>query len=521
MRKLVKFFVLLLSLFLIISCNKENNDEKKVLRVGMEVGYAPFNWYQSNDRNDAVKTKSGYANGYDVQMAKIIADKLGMDLEVVQLEWDALLGPALNSDEIDLVIAGVSPTSERKNSIDFTDSYYQSDLVIVVKKDSPFINAQSINDFKNAKITAQLNTIHYDVIDQLKDVDKQNAMDNFPTMLVALTSNKIDGYIAEKPSALSANFADPNISFVEFSENNGFNYDHSEVDVAIGVKKGNSELLEKVNNALSEIPKETREDLMKNAIKNQPLTDDEQNLAEFSFFDWVKYILQNHYKGFIKGTLITLYLSIVGTLAGFIIGLALALIRTKNTDNRHTPLKNIIFKVLQKLIDLYITIFRGTPMIVQAIILYYGISQVTGINLTPMIAALIIVSINTGAYISEIVRGGIISIDKGQYEASISLGLTHNKAMIYVILPQVIRNIIPAIGNEFIVNIKDTSVLFAIGVTEIYTMSRSIAGTYSRYYEVFIITSIIYFVLTFTLSKLLNRLEKYLDGSDTYEIEVK
>ena len=309
-------------------------------------------------------------------------------------------------------------------------------------------------------------------------------MENFPSMIVALNSNKIDGYIAEKPSALSAKFSDPNIDFIEFKQNEGFKYNKEEINVAIGLKKGNKTLLNKVNKALSEISDEKKDSLMEEAIAQQPLS----GQKNMNFLQWTKQILQTYWKKYLVGTLITLFLASFGTVVGTLIGMVVALVNTSSGN-----------KVLKFINWLYILIFRGTPMIVQAMILYYGLGQILGINLKPLTAALIIISINTGAYISEILRGGITSIDKGQYEASTSLGFTHKQTMMYIILPQAFRNSLPAIGNEFIVNIKDSSVLFAIGVTELYTISKQVAGTNFRYYEVFLITCLIYFVLTLSL----------------------
>lgn len=491
---------------------------KGQLRVGMEAGYAPFNWFQNNSSNGAVllSTGSGYAGGYDVEIAKLIAKKLDKELIIVQSDWDSLLGPALNSDKIDLVIAGMSPTSERKENIDFTTPYYESDLVVVIRKDSKFKNAKSLNDLAGAKITAQLNTFHYTVIDQIEGVLKQSPSENFSTMLVALDSSKIDGYIAEKPSALSAQLSNPNISFIEFDKNKGFVYERDDVNVSIGVKKGNAELLNQVNNALSEISKETREELMKKAIQDQPNNDLESNSK--TSFEWVKYFISNYWKDFLRGTGITLLLSLVGTFVGFLIGLLLSLIRDERNVNEKSLLSKIIFRIFKYLIEVYVTIIRGTPMIVQSIIFYYGFSQITGINIPAMSSALIIVSYNTGAYITEIIRGGIDSVDKGQYEAAEALGMKHFSIMKNIILPQAIRNTLPSVANEFIVNIKDTSVLFAIGVSELFTTSRSIVGSHARYYEVFLITCIIYFVLTYTLSKLFRYIEKRIDGNKEYNI---
>ncbi|WP_314010714.1 ABC transporter permease subunit [Pseudostreptobacillus hongkongensis] len=508
-----KIFIILMLVMSIFSFS-----DTDVLRVGMEAGYAPFNWFQNTDANGAVKIESGYAGGYDVEIAKLIAKKLNKKLEIIQSDWDSLLGPALNSDKIDLVIAGMSPTKERRENLEFTSPYYESDLVVVVRKDSKYINAKKLDDLKGAKITAQLNTFHYNVIDQIKDVDKQSASDNFSTMLVALESGKIDGYISEKPGAISAKASNPDISFIEFDKDSGFKYERDDVNIAIGLKKGNTELRDEVDEALKSISKETREELMQNAIKNQPNSESNNEVLPTTFFQWIKYFIVNYWKDFLRGTWITIYLSLVGTIVGFFIGLILSLIRDPRNINKHSIASKTIFNLFKYLIEIYVTIIRGTPMIVQAIIFYYGFSQITGFNIPAMTSALIIVSYNTGAYITEIIRGGIDSIDKGQYEAAQALGMTHFNIMRKVVLPQAIKNTLPSVANEFIINIKDTSVLFSIGVTELFTTSKSIVGTHVKYYEVFMITCVIYFVLTFTLSKLFRYLEKKLAGNSEYEI---
>lgn len=239
-----------------------------VFRVGMEAGYAPFNWTQTDDSNGAVKINGGaeYAGGYDVEIAKKIADSLGKKLEIVKTEWDGLV-PALTSGKIDAIIAGMSPTEERKETIDFTDIYYKSDLVILVKKGGAYENAETLKDFSGAKITAQLNTFHYSVIDQIPGVNKQTAMDNFPAMRVALESGVIDGYVTERPEALSAQMANKNFKMVELKE--GFETSEEDTAIAVGLKK-NSELKDKINEALKGISDEERLEIMDTAIKNQP-----------------------------------------------------------------------------------------------------------------------------------------------------------------------------------------------------------------------------------------------------------
>ena len=189
-----------------------------VLKVGMECNYAPYNWSQTTETEYTVKVKDGmYADGYDVQIAKKIADELGVTLEIKPIEWDGLI-PALESGEIDMVIAGMSPTEKRKLSIDFSDTYFDSNLVIVLKKDSDYASATKIADFKDAKITGQLNTFHYDVIDQIEGVNKQTALADFAALTQALDSGTIDGYVCEKPGAVSAVAANDSFTYIEFAE---------------------------------------------------------------------------------------------------------------------------------------------------------------------------------------------------------------------------------------------------------------------------------------------------------------
>lgn len=247
-----------------------DNAQNNQLKVGMECGYAPFNWTQLDDSNGAVPIQgdSSYANGYDVQIAKKIADDMGKELVIVRTEWDGLV-PAVQSGVLDMIIAGMSPTADRRQSIDFSDNYYTSDLVMVVKADGAYTNATSIQDFSGAKITAQLNTFHDTVIDQIDSVDHVTAMESFPAMRVALESGIIDGYVSERPEGISASQANANFTYVEFTEGNGFTYDLDEVSIAAGLQQG-SPLLEEINAALAKISEEERQKMMEDAIANQP-----------------------------------------------------------------------------------------------------------------------------------------------------------------------------------------------------------------------------------------------------------
>ena len=239
-------------------------------RVGMECGYPPFNWTQveADENSVPIEGGMGYAGGYDVEIAKQIADALGKELVIVKTEWDGLI-PALNAGMIDAVIAGMSPTAERKITVDFTDAYYNSDLVIVVRKDSAYASATQLSDFAGAKITGQLNTFHYTVIDQIEGVEKMPAMDTFPTMTVALTAGAIDGYISERPGAVSACASNEDLTFVSFEQ--GFEASVEDTSIAIALKQGQADLIAQMNEVLAGISADARNELMDNAVLNQPV----------------------------------------------------------------------------------------------------------------------------------------------------------------------------------------------------------------------------------------------------------
>lgn len=230
-------------------------------------------------------------------------------------------------------------------------------------------------------------------------------------------------------------------------------------------------------------------------------------------FEWIIDIIIKYWPMFARGAGLTILISMIGTIFGFIIGLLIGIIRTIPMPER--GIKRIILKIVNALLSVYIEIFRGTPMIVQAMVIYYG-SASAGFEMDRTFAAILIVSINTGAYMSEIVRGGIVSIDKGQFEAANAVGMNHIQTMSNVVMPQVIRNILPATGNEFVINIKDTSVLNVISVSELYFQTKSIAGNNFLYFESFFVACVIYFVMTFTITRILRALEKKIDGPENY-----
>ena len=230
-------------------------------------------------------------------------------------------------------------------------------------------------------------------------------------------------------------------------------------------------------------------------------------------FDWIIRLLKEYGSLFLKGTGYTMAMAVAGTLIGLFIGLFIGVYRTIPTP------KNKGLRVLKKagdaIVSAYVELFRGTPMLVQALLFYYGFLSKMEM---PLVSAIIIISINTGAYMAEIVRGGIISVDKGQLEGAYSVGMTHAQAMVKVVIPQVLQNILPSISNEFVINIKDTSVLNVIGVTELYYMAGVIKRINLQTFQVYTVICVLYFILTFTVTRLLRLAEKKLAGSDSYTI---
>lgn len=217
-------------------------------------------------------------------------------------------------------------------------------------------------------------------------------------------------------------------------------------------------------------------------------------------------IFINNLDLFWYGTKITIILALVGTISGLLIGLLFGAIRSSNIDIKDKKITIILKKVLKGIASIYVWFFRGTPMLVQAIFFYYGLRPIFHWN--SITAGIIIISINTGAYMAEIIRSGIQSVDQGQNEGALSLGMTNSQTMLNIILPQAIKNSFPSIGNQFIINIKDSSMLNVIGVVELFFQSSSIAGSAMTYSETFLVTCLIYLCLTSMATLLLNLIEK-------------
>lgn len=278
MKKLV---ILLVMTLLMTGCSTKSSNEESAttqmtveqgkLIVGMECNYAPFNWTQIDKTEYTVAISDvDYTDGYDVQMAKMIADELGLELVIKKLAWEGLV-PALNADEIDLVIAGMTETPDRAESADFTSPYYESEMVMIVRADDDLVNATSIQDFSGKIVLGQLNTTYDTIIDQIDGVIHAVPQESYPRMVLSLSEKEVDAITAELPVAVGVVAANPNLAIVTFTEGNGFEVDTS---VSIAVKKGNSELQDAVQTILDTITQDQRNDMMIAATNRQPAVEE-------------------------------------------------------------------------------------------------------------------------------------------------------------------------------------------------------------------------------------------------------
>jgi len=470
--------------------------------VGMECAYAPNNWTSVASSETSVDIGGGqYCDGFDVMMSRRIADGLGRPLVVKKTSWDGLI-PSLHAHEIDAIIAGMSPTLERRKEIAFSDTYFSGKFGVMVHKEGQYANGKTVADFSGARLSAQLGTFHVDLIDQLTGADKLQPMKDFPAMTVAAKAQEIDGFVADSSTGLTIAAQNPELAYIILEGDYGFEIREDLVGTAVGLRKEDDTLVAQINEILSTMSMADREGYMEAAIAAQPGADDTPE-EKRSFFGQVANLWSQYGTLFMTGTFMTLLIATVSTFLGILLGLLMAIFRHSS-------------KIGKYLVLIYVTVIRGTPMMVQAVLIFYGTAiafrgfQWSNIPYGNIVAGLIIVTINTGAYMAETIRSGIQALDEGQFEAAKSLGFTRWQTMIHIILPQAVRNVLPALGNEFIVNIKDSSVLNVISVSELFFMSSSVSGATYQFFQTFTITALIYLVLTTVFSLLLSYVERYL-----------
>ncbi|HCY6340203.1 TPA: ABC transporter permease subunit [Staphylococcus aureus] len=451
----------------------EKIKERGELRVGLSADYAPMEFEHT------VNGKTEYA-GVDIDLAKKIAKDNNLKLKIVNMSFDSLLG-ALKTGKIDIIISGMTSTPERKKQVDFSDSYMMTKNIMLVKKDK--VNEyKDIEDFNNKKVGAQKGTEQEKIAQTEIENASITSLSRLPDVILALKSGKVEGAVVEKPVAEAYLKQNPKlgISNVKFNE--------EEKDTVIAVPKDSPKLLSQINKTIKEVKdKGLIDKYMTNAAN--AMNDDSGFISKYGSF-------------FLKGIKITILISLIGVALGSILGAFVALMKLSK------------IKIISWIASIYIEILRGTPMLVQVFIVFFGITAALGLDISALVCGTIALVINSSAYIAEIIRAGINAVDKGQMEAARSLGLNYRQTMKSVIMPQAIKNILPALGNEFVTLIKESSIVSTIGVGEIMFNAQVVQGISFDPFTPLLVAAALYFVLTFVLTRIMNMIEGRLNASD-------
>lgn len=451
----------------------EKIKERGELRVGLSADYAPMEFEHT------VNGKTEYA-GVDIDLAKKIAKDNNLKLKIVNMSFDSLLG-ALKTGKIDIIISGMTSTPERKKQVDFSDSYMMTKNIMLVKKDK-VNDYKDIKDFNNKKVGAQKGTEQEKIAQTEIENASITSLSRLPDVILALKSGKVEGVVVEKPVAEAYLKQNPKlgISNVKFNE--------EEKDTVIAVPKDSPKLLSQINKTIKEVKdKGLIDKYMTNAAN--AMNDDSGFISKYGSF-------------FLKGIKITILISLIGVALGSILGAFVALMKLSK------------IKIISWIASIYIEILRGTPMLVQVFIVFFGITAALGLDISALVCGTIALVINSSAYIAEIIRAGINAVDKGQMEAAHSLGLNYRQTMKSVIMPQAIKNILPALGNEFVTLIKESSIVSTIGVGEIMFNAQVVQGISFDPFTPLLVAAALYFVLTFVLTRIMNMIEGRLNASD-------
>lgn len=270
MKRLVGLLAVML--LVVSGCSSENDETtQESIVVGLECDYAPFNWSQLEDTDTAfpISDNISFCDGYDIAIASEIADGLDKELIVKQIAWEGL-EPALNSGEIDMIVAGMTDTPSRREQVAFTNAYYASDMVLLVRADSTYASATSLDDFSGAAVVAQRGTFHDDLVDQINGVIHQTPLATFPLLVNSVSSKEADAMVSERPVAMSIINTNPELVIVDFEEGNGFTTSAEDTTVSVALRKEDTDLLEEINAILATISTETRNQWMEEALLRQP-----------------------------------------------------------------------------------------------------------------------------------------------------------------------------------------------------------------------------------------------------------
>ena len=464
-----KKLVIISFIMLFLLCGCSSKKEKLILAT--EAGFAPYEYYDD-----------GEIVGVDIEICEIIAKELGMELEIKDVFFDSIISEVKTSKS-DIGAAGISYTEERAKEVDFTINYMDSRQVLIVKKGS-YIKSPS--DLTNEKIAVQLGSVGDSYLtENLPNITVVREK-KFLAAIQDLKDDKVSGVVMDEIPARELLTDDLIILDEELAT------DH----YGMVVKKGNKELLEKINLIIARLKEDGSIDEM--LLRHMGIKENIKSSNNLIDKFYYSVIYDGRYKYILEGLGNTLLIAVGAVVLGIIFGGITAIIRNIHDNTGKLKILNVLAK-------LYVTVIRGTPSVLQLMIIYYVIFKAVSVNI--VLVGILSFGINSGAYVAEIIRAGFNSVDKGQIDAGYSLGLHYHQVTSRIVIPQALKNILPALGNEFITLVKETSIGAYIGILELTKSSDIIASrTYDYLFPLFI-TALIYLAITLMLTKLISIME--------------
>ncbi|WEV39520.1 ABC transporter substrate-binding protein/permease [Lactobacillus sp. ESL0684] len=448
--------------------------QKGKLVMGTSPDYPPFEFVKNQHG------KSGVV-GIDVEVGKKIAKDMGVKLVIKTMDFDSLL-VGLETGKVDMVIAGMTRTPKRAKSVDFSEVYENSGQELIIRK-ADAKKYHSYHSFAGKTIGAQTGSLQTDLIKEQAKKVKLKTMDKDNDLVLALKTNKFDAVAVDKETAEAFSQNTAGLTHIPAGFKTG------DMGKAVAFHQGAQSLVNAANKSIEQIKADKliqKQYLPK--VSKYLTTGKSKKATKSSNSMWA-------YKDFFfAGVGYTLFISAISVFFGFLLGAVLALMRLSHN------------KVAHSIATAYIEFVRGTPLMVQLLFIYFGLGLI--VNIPALLSGIIAVSLNSAAYVAEVIRSGINSVSVGQTEASRSLGLSRSATMRYVIMPQAMKNIWPALGNEFVSLIKESSIVSVIGVKDLIYQSRIVQADTYRGVMPLVITMILYFIITFSLSSLMKIFER-------------
>ncbi len=463
-----KSFIFVLMIAFLFTMGFSMNQKKLVLVT--EAGFAPYEYYHN-----------GKIVGVDIDLGREIAKELGMELEIKDVAFDSII-TEVKTGKSDIGVAGISYTEERAKEVDFTIDYMESRQVLIVKKGSDITGP---NDIENQRIAVQLGSVADTCLTEDYPDVRIVREKKFLAAIQDLKDNKVDAVVMDEVPAKElvtselVILEDPLIT------------DH----YGMIVQKGNTELLDAANKVIERLKKDGKIDDM--LLEHLGVKEESQKLSLKDKF-YYSVIYDGRYRYIIEGFKNTLLIALGAVFIGILLGGISAIVQ-----NIHDHTGKLV--ILDKIAKLYVTVIRGTPSTLQLMIIYYVIFKALSVNI--VLVGMMAFGINSGAYVAEIIRAGINSVDKGQMEAGYALGLHYRQVTFKIVMPAAIKNILPALGNEFITLVKETSIGAYIGIVELTKASDIIASRTYDYFFPLMIIALIYLAITLLLSKLIRMME--------------